>query len=227
MIRVPVSLEQMRALLRKVAPQLTIQQRLKLLRELAQADAQPAAPAPARPAAERHAERQVPAERQIPTERPAPAERPAPELPREAERRETPAAEVPASHLGAVPPAPPPIIAGRIDVSPNWPAVRQPPPVPPPNALSPPTPTPAPTPAERAGAGDADLAAAAPVAPAPAVEVEEAVPTDHGVEGDRPRATWERRLYRLFKPARVQAKHLESTMLSDLIRRSVTEVRAK
>jgi hypothetical protein len=156
MIKVRVSLEQARALVRRIAPKLSIQQRMQLLRELARDDLSHGAP------------------------------------PR---REDTPA---PTAH-------------------------REPP------AL---TVTTAPAVAEKAPERDDAFIwneSPVPAVPEAAGEPPVASLTSPPEEKDDAsgRIAWERRLYRLFKPARAQAKHLEGPQLSDLIRRSVVEVRQR
>ena len=149
MIQVRVTPEQFCAFVRRVAPKLTIDQRLKLIRELTRSDA-PAAPASvARPL------------------------------------------------LAAEPPPPPPLPEPLPPVAPPSDPVTRVYGSPPP-----------PTSAVAALYGD--------------VTTQE--PAD---EETRPGRGWERKLYRLFKPARAVAKQMDPAALSALIRNAVREARTR
>ena len=214
MIKVRVSLDQLKVFLRQIAPKLTIQQRMKLLRELARDDLSSGAPRRrddtpvAAPAADPRIQRAEAVVAKAVESSAMAAAAAGSWGANDAPVRPVSQAQTVAATLAAVSPAFEPRAEPR-------PAPRA---------------EPAAEPASLGWTEALPPSFNEPAAPEPGPagpSSTEAEARDDGRDEGSARIAWERRLYRLFKPARSQAKHLEGAQLSELIRKSVTEVRSR
>ena len=137
---------------------------------------------------------------------------------------------MPPARLTPPPPAPTPV------VTPPPAAVSAPVPTPPPAPVVTPPPASVPELLPAPPNGEREAAAPAPVrtalhfgnAGSASAKSAPAASADDGAEDEgRTKLPWERRLYRLFKPARLQAKTVDASRLAELIKKSVDEVRLK